>query len=143
MKHMTGSFRGKITQQCTLTLTDRSNHVINIAEVHGTRKTSESLWNNSKNAYWGFTDLLNGKGKQQGYFGDNHPGTGRVWGTYEGRVTTFDGGMIVEGTFKFAGGDGKFRSITGGGRFKSVIKTETEVDSTWDGDYELAKSQVA
>ena len=48
MKHMTGSFRGKITQQCTLTLTDRSNHVINIAEVHGTRKTSESLWNNSK-----------------------------------------------------------------------------------------------
>jgi hypothetical protein len=34
--------------------------------------------------------------------------------------------MIVEGTFKFAGGDGKYRGITGGGRFKSVMKSETE-----------------
>jgi len=51
--------------------------------------------------------------------------------------------MIVEGTFKFAGGDGEYRGITGGGRFKSVMKSETEIECTWDGDYELAKSQAA
>lgn len=143
MNHMTGSFTGKITQQSTLTLTDQPNHLINIAEVHGTQKSSESLWNNSEIAYWGITDLLNGKGRQHGYFGDNHPGTGRDWGTFEGRVTTVDGGMIVEGTFKFTGGDGKFHGITGSGRFKSVTKSETEVECTWDGDYALAKSQAA
>jgi len=70
-------------------------------------------------------------------------GTGRDWGTFEARVTTVGGGMIVEGTFKFAGGDGEYRGITGGGRFKSVMKSETEIECTWDGDYELAKSQAA
>jgi hypothetical protein len=51
--------------------------------------------------------------------------------------------MTVEGTFKFAGGDGKYRGITGGGKFKSVMKSETEIECTWDGDYELTKSQAA
>jgi len=51
--------------------------------------------------------------------------------------------MIVEGTIKFAGGDGKYRGITGGGRFKSVMKSETELECTSDGNYELAKSQAA
>jgi hypothetical protein len=41
--------------------------------------------------------------------------------------------MIVEGTFK----------IAGGGRFKSVLKSETELECTWDGNYKLAKSQAA
>ena len=68
---------------------------------------------------------------------------GRDWGTFEARVTTVSGGMIVEGTFKFAGGDGKYRGITGGGRFKSLMKSETELECTWDGDFELAKSQAA
>jgi hypothetical protein len=32
---------------------------------------------------------------------------------------------------------------TGGGRFKSVMKSETDLECTWDGNYELAKSQAA
>jgi hypothetical protein len=51
--------------------------------------------------------------------------------------------MIVEGTFKFSGGDGKYGGITGGGSFKSVMKSETELECTWEGNYKLAKSQAA
>ena len=143
MNHMAGSFAGKITKQSTFTPTDQPNHVMNIAEVHGTQKSSDPLWNNSKIAYWGVTDLLNGKGTQHGYYYDNHAGAGNDWGTFEAKVTTVSGEMIVEGTFKFAGGDGKNRGITGGGKFKSVMKSETELECTWDGKYELAKSKAA
>ena len=143
MNHITGSFSGKITQQSTLTPTDQPNHVMNIAEVHGTQKSSDPLWDSSKIAYWGITDLLNGKGTQHGYYDNNHSGSGRDWGTFEARVTNVGGGMIVEGTFKFTGGDGKYRGITGGGKFKSVMKSETELECTWDGKYELAKSKAA
>ena len=143
MSHMAGSFVGNITQQSTLTPTDRPNHAMNIAEVHGIQKSSDPLWNNAQIAYWGVTDLLDGKGTQHGYFDTNHAGAGRDWGTFEARVTTDGGGMTVEGTFKFAGGDGKYRGITGGGRFKSVMKSETEIECAWEGDYKLPKSQAA
>jgi hypothetical protein len=142
MNHITGSFAGEITQQSTLTLTDQPNHAMNIAEVRGIQKSSDPLWNNSKIAYWGVTDLLDGKGTQRGYYDNNHGGTGRDWGTFEARVTTVGGRMIVEGTFKFTGGDGEYRGITGGGTFKSVMKSETELECTWDGNYELAKAQA-
>jgi hypothetical protein len=143
MNHMTGSFTGKITQQSTLIPTDQPNHAMNIAEVHGTQKSSDPLWNNSKITYWGVADLLNGKGTQHGYYDNNHTGAGRDWGTFEARVTTVGGEMMLEGTFKIAGGDGKYRGITGGGKFKSVMKSETELECTWDGNYELAKSKAA
>jgi hypothetical protein len=142
MNHITGSFAGEITQQSTLTLTDQPNHAMNIAEVRGTQKSSDPLWNNSKIAYWGVTDLLDGKGTQRGYYDNNHGGTGRDWGTFEARVTTVGDRMIVEGTFKFTGGDGEYRGITGGGTFKSVMKSETELECTWNGNYELAKAQA-
>ena len=143
MNHMEGSFTGKITRQSTLTPTDQPDHAMNIAEVRGIQKSSDPLWNNSKIAYWGVTDLLNGKGTQHGYFDDNHAESGRSWGTFEARVTAGGGGMVLEGTFKFAGGDGKYSGITGGGKFKSVMKSETELECTWDGNYELAGSKAA
>ena len=52
------------------------------------------------------------------------------------------GTMTVEGTFKFTGGDGQYRGVTGGGTFKTVSKSETEVEATWNGAYELAKAQA-
>jgi hypothetical protein len=143
MNRFSGSFAGKITQLSTLTVNDQPNHAMNIAEIQGIQKSIDPLWNNSKIAYWGVTDLLNGKGTQHGYYYDDHAEAGRDWGTFEGRVTIVGGGMIVEGTFKFAGGDGKYSGITGGGRFKSEMKSETEVECTWDGKYELAKSKAA
>jgi len=50
--------------------------------------------------------------------------------------------MTVEGTFIFTGGDGQYRGISGGGTFKTVAKSETEIEATWNGAYELAKAQA-
>jgi len=142
MNHITGSFAGEITQQSTLTLTDQPNHAMNIAEVHGTQKSSDPLWNNSKITYWGVTDLLDGKGTQHGYFNNTHPDGGRDFGTFEGKATTAGSGMTVEGTYKFTGGDGIYGGVSGGGKFKTAMKSETEIECSWDGTYELAKAQA-
>ncbi len=50
--------------------------------------------------------------------------------------------MTVEGTWKIAGGDGEFRGVTGGGTFKTVAKSETDLEASWEGNYELAKAQA-
>jgi len=142
MSSITGSFSGQVTKHNALPLGDQPNHEMSIAEVSGTQKSPDALWNNSKITYWGVTDLLDGKGTQRGYFNNVHPDGGRDFGTFEGQVTTASGGMTVEGKFTFAGGDGEYRGITGGGTFKTVSKSETEVEATWQGTYELAKAQA-
>ncbi len=101
-----------------------------------------TLWTNSSITYWGVTELLDGKGSQRGYFNNVHPDGGRDWGTFEGQVTTAGGAMTVEGTYKFAGGDGQYRGLTGGGKFKTVMKSEIEIGCSWEGTYELAKTQT-
>ena len=141
MPSITGSFSGRITKQSALPLSDQPNHEMSIAEVSGTQKSADTLWNDASITYWGVTELLNGKGSQRGYYNNVHADGGRDWGTFEGQVTA-GGGMTVEGTWKFAGGDGQYRGITGGGTFKTVAKSETEVEATWDGAYELAKAQT-
>jgi hypothetical protein len=142
MPSIRGSFSGKITKQSGLSLTDQPNHEMNIGEVSGTQNSPDPLWNNSKITYWGVTDLLDGKGSQRGYFNNAHPDGGRDIGTFEGRVSAADGSMTVEGTFKFTGGDGQYRGISGGGTFKTVMISETELEATWEGAYELAKAQI-
>jgi len=140
MPSITGSFSGRITKQSALTLTDQPNHGLGIGEVSGTQRSDDQLWNNASITYWGITDLLDGKGTQRGYYDNVHADGGRDWGTFEGQVT--GGGTTVEGTFTFTGGDGAYRGITGGGTFKTVAKSETEVEATWQGNYELAKAQT-
>jgi hypothetical protein len=139
---MTGSFSGKLTKQSAMPLSDLPNHEMSIAEVSGTQKSADPLWNEASITYWGVTELLDGEGSQRGYYNNVHGDKGRDWGTFEGKVTTAGGGMTVEGTWKFAGGDGEFRGITGGGKFKTVMKSETEIEASWDGAYELAKAQT-
>ncbi|HLO01193.1 MAG TPA: hypothetical protein VK208_22235 [Pyrinomonadaceae bacterium] len=141
MPSISGSFSGKITQQSGLPLNDQPNHLLGIAEVNGTQKSPDQLWNNSQITYWGVNDLLNGEGRQNGYFNNVHPDGGRDFGTFEGKVSSAGGAMTVEGTFKFTGGDGKYRGITGGGTFRTTAKSETEVEATWNGAYELAMAQ--
>lgn len=142
MPSITGSFSGKITKMSAMSLTDQPKHEMNIAEVSGTQKSGDPLWNNSNITYWGVTDLLDGKGSQRGYFDNVHPDKGRDWGTFEGKATAAGGGMSVEGTYKFTGCDGKYRGLTGGGKFKTATKSETDLECSWDGNYELAKAQT-
>lgn len=142
MPNITGSFSGKITKQHALPMRDQANHEMSIAEVAGSQKSSDPLWNNASITYWGVTDVVDGRGTQRGYYNNVHGNRGRDWGTFEGKVTTAGGAVSVEGTWKFVGGDGEFRGISGGGKFKTVMKTETDVECSWEGAYELAKAQA-
>ena len=142
MPSISGSFSGTITKQFGLDLNDQSNHLLAIAEVNGTQRSSDPLWNDSKISYWGVNDLLNSEGTQTGYFNNLHPDGGRDFGTFEGKVSTTGGTMTVEGTFTFTGGEGEYRGISGGGTFKTTAKSETEVEATWQGAYQLAKAQA-
>jgi len=142
MPSITGSFSGKITKQSALPLGDQPNHDLSIAEVSGTQRSPDALWNDSKITYWGVNDLLSGKGSQRGYFNNVHPDGGRDFGTFEGEVTATGASATVEGSFKFTGGDGQYRGISGGGTFKTVMKSETELEATWEGKYELARAQT-
>ena len=141
MPSITGTFSGKITKQSAMPLADQHNHEISIAEVSGTQKSADPLWNNSTITYWGVTDLLDGKGSQHGYYNNVHADKGRDWGSFEGKVSAAGGKVTVEGTYKFIGGDGEYRGATGSGKFRTVMKSETDLECSWEGKYTLAKAQ--
>jgi hypothetical protein len=141
MTSIKGSFSGRITKQSAISLTDQPNHGMSIAEVSGTQKSRDPLWNNANITYWGVTDVLGAKGTQRGYFDNLHADKGRDWGTFEGKVSTKNGSTTVAGTWKYADGDGTYRGIKGGGKFKVVMKSETEIECSWSGDYKLRKSK--
>ena len=140
MPFITGSFTGKITQHSALSLADQPKHDLSIGEVTGTQKSDDPLWNEANITYWAITDLNDGQGSQRGYYNNIHGDKGHEWGTFEGRVSR-DG--TVEGTWKITAGDGEFRGVTGSGSFKTVMKSETDIEATWDGNYELARMQTA
>jgi len=115
---------------------------MSIGEVKGIQDSPDPLWQGSNLTYWGITELLDDEGTQRGYYNNIHGDTGRDWGTFEGKVTIAGGVMTVEGTWKCTGGDGDYRGISASGNFKTVAKSQTEIDATWDGTYELAKAQT-
>ena len=64
-------------------------------------------------------------------------GSSGVAATFEARITTAGGAVSQEGTWKFFGGTGAFSRITGSGTFKGVMTSPTEVDTKWEGAYQL------
>ncbi len=138
MPAISGSFSGNVKAQTALALSDQPNHELNLAEVSGIQKTSDEKWNNAAITYWGATDVTGGKGRQSGYFVNDHGADGRDFGTFEGKVAMNRGEFTVEGAWQYSGGSGKFEGITGGGTFKTRMTSPREVDATWQGAYELA-----
>ena len=141
MPSIKGSFSGGITKQSEISLTDQANHGMSLAEVSGTQKSPDPLWNDASITYWAVTDLVGAKGSQRGYFDNVHTDKGRDWGTFQGKVSTTNGATTVAGTWKYQGGDGKYRGIKGGGKFKVVMKSPTDLSCNWSGDYRLRKAR--
>jgi hypothetical protein len=141
MPSIKGSFSGTITKQSAMSLADQPGHMMIIAEVDGIQKSTDPLWNNSRITYWGVTELLNGTGSQRGYYNNVRADKDRNWGTFEAKVNVTGPQMIIEGAYKFIDGDGEFRGLTGGGIFKTVFTSETELECSWDGHYEFAKAR--
>ena len=142
MPAVSGSFSGNVKVQTALSVSDQSNHELNVAEISGTQKSNDEKWNNSTITYWGVTDVVEGKGSQHGYFVNDHGESGRDWGTFEGKVATDGGQITVEGKYQFNGGSGKFKGLTGNGTFKTKLSPRRGVEATWQGAYELATAKA-
>jgi hypothetical protein len=138
MLAISGSFSGSIRTQSVISLTDRPDHSLGVAEVSGTQSATDPKWNNSSITYWGTTDMEGAQGVQRGYFLNDHGSEGKDRGTFEGNVSLVAGQMTVEGTWQYTGGEGLFAGITGSGTFKTRLTSPTTVEATWQGAYELA-----
>ena len=114
MPNISGSFSGRATSQTTISLPDIPDHAMNLMEVTGLQKSSDEKWNEARITYWGAADLIAGNGPQRGYFVNEHPDGDRDFGTFEGKIATAGGQVTIEGNWKYAGGTGKFKGITGG-----------------------------
>jgi hypothetical protein len=143
MPNVSGSFSGRATSQSTIALDDISNHDLNLLEVRGVQKSPDEKWNNSKINYWGTADLIAGNGPQRGYFVNEHADGDRDFGTFEGRIATSGEQVTIEGDWKFTGGTGKFKGLTGGGRYKGRLTSPVDVENTWEGTYQIAAQTQA
>ncbi len=144
MTSISGSFSASVRIQTVLASQDQPNHELQLAEVHGTQKSPDPNWNNSRLTYSSFADLVAGSGTQRGYFVNEHPEGDRDCGTFEGRVTTAAGATTLEGTFTFTSGSGKLSGIRGGGTYKGRLVSPTQIEMSWSGSYEaVAASEHA
>lgn len=140
---ITGTFTGKVKTQTAAALSHEDNHALTLVEVAGTQKSSDPLWNGARITYWGTGDLVNGGGPQRGYYVNDHSDGELEWGTFEGKLSTSGQQVTMEGTFKFTGGTGKFKSISGGGKYKGRITAGGDVSNDWQGEYQLASAKAA
>jgi hypothetical protein len=143
MPECSGSFSGRATSQMTISLPDAFNHDLSLLEVRGVQKSTDQHWDNAKITYWGTADLIAGNGPQRGYFVNEHADGDRDFGTFEGKIITTGGEIAIDGNWKYTGGTGKFRGLTGGGTYKGRMTSPTEVENTWQGGYELAEAARA
>jgi hypothetical protein len=137
MPRISGSFTGRTTMQSTAAIPDSDGHQLGLVEVEGPQKSSDPLWSDARITYWGSADLVAGNGPQRGYWMNRHANGETDWGTFEGKIITTGTQTSMEGTFKWAGGTGKFKGISGGGDYKGRFPSLIEVTNDWDGEYQL------
>ena len=143
MPSLSGSFSGLVRSQSAIVIPDQPGHAIMLAEVVGTQKSADPLWNDSSLFYAAVTDVVNGAGTQRGYYVNTHADGDVDSGTFEGRVTTVNGILTVEGTYQNTGGSGKFKGSTGSGTFTTRLISPNEVEATHQGTYQLAGAAAA
>jgi len=120
-----------------VTLHDVPGHEVSLVEISGPQTSADPLWNGATVVYWGVADLVAGNGTQTGYFINRRVGGDTDRGTFEARVTTSGGVVTLQGTWKFAGGTGALAGLTGDGTFTGRLTSPTEVETSWQGTYQL------
>lgn len=141
MPKLSGSFSGRANWQTTVPQNDIPGHELSIVEISGLQRSTDAQWADARVTYWGLGELISGNGTQRGYFIDEHTDGATDRGTFEAQIATSGGETVLEGTFTFTGGTGKFNGLTGGGTFRSRMTSPVELETTWDGAYELAEAR--
>jgi hypothetical protein len=137
MPNFTGSFKGRSLVQTIVSLHDTPGHDLVLRESVSTHKSSDAHFNGTTNTIWGTADLVRGHGHERGYFVNEHSNGDRDCGTYECKVSTVNGKITLEGTWKYTHGTGQFNGITGNGTFTGRLTSPTEAETSYEGDYQL------
>jgi hypothetical protein len=143
MPAISGTFSGSIEVQTAMTVGDQTNHEMLLAQVRGSQKSLDPLWNNATISYFAALDLVDGKGTQRGYFINTHVDGGNSWGTFEGAVAPVSGEVRCDGTWQHTGGNGKYAGVSGEGTFSMRMTSPKTVETAWKGTYELAGAVAA
>ena len=139
MPAISGTFSGNVDVQAAVSIADRPNHDLSVAQVRGTQKSADANWNNASITYSAFIDLADGAGTQRGYFVNVHADGDSDFGSFEGTLTPAGQAITCQGTWKITGGTGKYQAASGGGKF-SMRMSGKSVETTWEGAYELTAS---
>jgi hypothetical protein len=137
MPAFSGSYTGKVQSQSVSTVPDVDDHTIAIAIIPAKQKSSDLLWEGAELTYCATTDTIGGNGSQRGYFINQRRNGDRDYGTFDGKVTTTNGSVSVEGTWQLTGGTGMFASVKGNGTFQARMTSPVDVEGSWTGSYEL------
>lgn len=139
MTKFSGSFSGTAAWQTSVTLKDQPHHDMILGEIAGPQKTSDPNFANTRITYWSTLDLVAGNGQQIGYFLNAQPNGDTNRGSFQSKVRTDNGVTTLEGAWKFEGGTGKFKGITGNGTHRGRLVSPTQVEMDWEGQYELSE----
>jgi hypothetical protein len=143
MTDFSGSFSGRVRVLTTIALADIPGHELQTVEISGPQSSSDANWNGAQVTYWGVSDVVAGNGAQRGYYVNERRDGSRDWGTFEGKVTTDQGGTVIDGVWRFSDGTGQFAGCIGQGTYKTRMTSPTELECTWQGRYELAEITAA
>jgi hypothetical protein len=138
MPNFSGSFSGRANSQTTIAARDSPDHELNLVEITGPQTSSDQKWNGATVTYWGISDLSSGSGSQRGYFTNEHANGDRDQGLFEGTVTADGNEVALEGIWRFSGGTGSLRGLSGSGTYKGRMTSPSEVEMSWEGSYQLA-----
>jgi hypothetical protein len=137
MPNVSGSFVGRANSQAMMALKDVPDHELGLVEISGPQTSSDPLWNGATVSYWGLADLMSGSGTQKGYFINRRANGDTDQGTFDGKITTAGNVVTIEGTYKNTGGTGALAGLSGAGTYKGVMTSPTQVETTWEGAYQL------
>ena len=137
MTKISGTFSGRVNWQTTASIPHSPGRVLSLGEVAGPQQCADPNWADVKITYWGYADLVEGSGTQRGHWVNNHADGDQDCGTFNGRIKTSHGHTVIEGTWEYTGGTGKFAKIQGGGTYKGHFPGPNQVENAWQGEYEL------
>jgi hypothetical protein len=137
MPKFSGSFVGKVSSQAMATVKDVPNHELSLVQIIGPQTVSDPRWKDAVVSYYGMADLVSGSGPQTGYYMNQHPDGDTDYGTFKATIS----GNTLKGTWKSSGGTGAFKGMTGSGTFSGVMTSPTEVETKWEGSYQLGRGR--
>lgn len=136
---VSGKMTGKVIKQENAEVGDVEGHMLQLGVSQGT--STGTAMDGAQFENCTFVDLVKGNGMHQGY--STFTLNGDKWvSKFEGKVTTTmsaDGkpNTTFEGTFTFTGGEGKYKNIKGGGKYKGKYLSETDWETEWEGYYDV------